>query len=293
MARLSANNMYEQVRQAEDRIQAKEPLIVFDLETTGLSPLNDRILSVSAIKVVWENGFPDEVEQMNLFLNPERHIPKEASDVNGITDADVKDCPTEKEGFEKIHTFFGDHPFLCGYNSARYDEKFMQNMYARNGYLFEPALHVDVLGMAKEKMDMRHYKLSIVAHELGADAGLTFHRSLDDVYATFRVFSLLRHEYKEDQEKPQETKKLNHYKVIQCHYWQGQSHYLQRLYVQTMPPSKIYFDLYRREWKSENDEDDLTGVKQDVLQGFKVENEAALVRKVNELLRKKREENES
>ena len=285
MGRLSANQMYEQVCLAENRIAAKEPLIVFDLETTGISPLQDRIISISAIKVVWDNGFPDETGHLNFFMNPGRHIPEEATAVNGITDEDVKDCPTEKKGFARIHDFFGDHPFLCGYNSVQFDEKFMKNLYERNDCLFEPALHIDVMCMAREKMEMSHYKLQMVAHELGADAGLTFHRSIDDVYATFRVFSLLRHEYKkEPEEKP------NHYKVLQCHYWKGQSHYLQRLYVQTIPPAKIYFDLYKREWRSEDDNDDLQGVRRDVLKGFGVANETELIRKVNTLIRKKREE---
>lgn len=288
MGRLSANQMYEQIRMAESRIAEKEPLVVFDLETTGISPLNDQVLSVSAIKVVWDNGFPDETDRLDLFLDPGRHIPEGATEVNGITDEDVRGCPTEKGGFARIHAFFGDHPFLCGYNSTRFDELFMKGMYGRNGCLFEPALHIDVLDMAKEKLDMPRYRLQMVAHELGADAGLTFHRSLDDVYATFRIFSLLRHEYREE---PREEKQ-NHYKVIQCHYWRGQSHYLQRLYIQTMPPSKIYFDLYRREWRSENDNDDLPGVRQDVLAGFGVRDEAALIRKVNELVRKKKGEKE-
>lgn len=286
MGRLSANQMYNQIQEAEGRISAGEPLIVFDLETTGISPLKDRILSVSAIKVVWDNGFPDETDKLNLFLNPGRHIPEEATTVNGISDEDVKGCPTEKEGFEKIHAFFGDHPFLCGYNSTQFDEKFMKGLYERNDCLFTPEQHIDVLSMAREKMDMSRYKLQLVAHELGADAGLTFHRSIDDVYATFRVFSLLRHEYREE---PQDEEKLNHYKVVQCHYWRGQSHYLQRLYVQTIPPSKIYFDLYRREWRSENEDDDLQSVRRDVLEGFQVANETALIQKVNRLVKKKQE----
>ena len=71
-------------------LKLDRPLVVFDLETTGLFPKRDRIVELGAIKVM-----PDGTEEERCWLlNPTVHIPDEASSVHGITDDAVKDCPT-------------------------------------------------------------------------------------------------------------------------------------------------------------------------------------------------------
>jgi DNA polymerase-3 subunit epsilon len=98
------------------KLSLKNPIIFFDLETTGLDVANDRIIEIAYIKV-YPNG--DE-ESFTYRINPERPIPAESTAVHGITDEDVKDCPTFKEKAKKIAADFKGCD-LAGYNSARFD----------------------------------------------------------------------------------------------------------------------------------------------------------------------------
>ena len=74
------------------KLNLKKPLVIFDLESTGLDLVNDRIIQISYVKVS-PNG--DE-ERKNIFVNPGKPIPHEVQELTGITDDDVKDAPTFK-----------------------------------------------------------------------------------------------------------------------------------------------------------------------------------------------------
>ena len=75
------------------KLNITKPLIVFDLETTGLDIVNDRIIQLSYIKVN-----PDGSEDRGDYLvNPKKHIPNEVVALTGIDDEKVKDAPTFKE----------------------------------------------------------------------------------------------------------------------------------------------------------------------------------------------------
>lgn len=98
------------------KLNLKNPIIFFDLETTGLDIANDRIIEIAYIKV-YPNG---NEESFTYRINPERPIPAESTAVHGITDEDVKDCPTFKQMANKIAADFKGCD-LAGYNSARFD----------------------------------------------------------------------------------------------------------------------------------------------------------------------------
>ena len=77
--------------------------VVFDLETTGLSPEMDAIIEISAIKVKKGNV----EDKFSTLVNPQRRIPVAASRVNGITDKMVADAPVLKEVIEDFLSFIG------------------------------------------------------------------------------------------------------------------------------------------------------------------------------------------
>ena len=98
------------------KLNLKRPLVVFDLETTGLDLVNDRIIQLSYIKVS-----PDGTEKSgNELINPGKEIPKEVTDLTGITNEMVKDAPTFKQRAADINREFTGCDF-CGYNSNRFD----------------------------------------------------------------------------------------------------------------------------------------------------------------------------
>jgi DNA polymerase III subunit epsilon len=98
------------------KLYLKNPIIFFDLETTGLDIIHDRIVEICYIKIM-PNG--DEVSK-NTRVNPEMHIPEKTTAIHGITDEDVKDCRTFKEiAAEVAKDFEGSD--IAGFNSNRFD----------------------------------------------------------------------------------------------------------------------------------------------------------------------------
>ena len=75
------------------QLNLRNPLVFFDLETTGINIVKDRIVEISYVKV-----FPNGKEETKTRrINPGMPIPPESTAIHGITDEDVKDCPTFKE----------------------------------------------------------------------------------------------------------------------------------------------------------------------------------------------------
>ncbi len=109
-------------------LNLKNPLVFFDLETTGTNIVSDRIVEISYLKVS-PNG---KEECKTRRINPEMPIPAEASAVHGIFDEDVKDCPTFKEVAKSLATQI-EGCDLAGYNSNRFDIPLLAEEFLRAG----------------------------------------------------------------------------------------------------------------------------------------------------------------
>ena len=102
-----------------------KPLVVFDLETTGLDLVSDRIIQISFIKI-----YPDwKEERENIFINPERPIPSSV-------DADVADAPTFKQKAKELADKFSGCDF-AGFNSNRFDIPMLAEEFLRAGVDFD------------------------------------------------------------------------------------------------------------------------------------------------------------
>ena len=97
------------------KLNLKNPIVFFDLETTGTNINSDRIVEICYLKV-YPNG---NEESKTLRINPEMPIPAESSAVHGIYDADVADCPTFKD--------------LAGFKSNRFDIPVLAEEFLRAG----------------------------------------------------------------------------------------------------------------------------------------------------------------
>lgn len=98
------------------KLNLKNPIVFFDLETTGISINADRIVEICYLKV-YPNG---NEEAKTLRINPEMHIPEASSAIHGIYDADVANCPTFKEVARNIANDI-EGCDLAGFNSNRFD----------------------------------------------------------------------------------------------------------------------------------------------------------------------------
>ena len=110
------------------KLNLKNPVIFFDLETTGINVASDRIVEISYLKV-YPNG--DETSKTKR-INPEMHIPEEASKVHGIYDEDVKDSPTFKQVAKEIAADF-EGADIAGFNSNRFDVPLLAEEFLRAG----------------------------------------------------------------------------------------------------------------------------------------------------------------
>ena len=97
-------------------LNLQKPIVFFDLETTGIDIVNDRIIEFSFIKINADNT----EEVWSQRVNPEMAIPSQSTFIHGITDDDVKDMPTFKELSSRVKQFIVGCD-LAGYNSNRFD----------------------------------------------------------------------------------------------------------------------------------------------------------------------------
>ena len=114
------------------KLNLTKPLIVFDLETTGLDMIKDRIIQISYIKVM-----PDGTEdRKNLYVNPCKEIPAEVVALTGISNEDVKDAPTFKQLAATLEKEFTGCDF-AGYNSNHFDVPMLAEEFLRAGIDFD------------------------------------------------------------------------------------------------------------------------------------------------------------
>lgn len=114
------------------RLNISKPLIVFDLETTGLDLVNDRIIQISYIKI-----YPDGKEERdNIYVNPGKTIPQEVTALTGISNDDIKDCPTFKDIAPQLSENFRNCDF-AGFNSNHFDIPMLAEEFLRSGIDFD------------------------------------------------------------------------------------------------------------------------------------------------------------
>jgi DNA polymerase-3 subunit epsilon len=164
-------------------IQLTKPLAFFDLETTGLDVTNDRIIEIAILKMN-----PDgSKEHYSKRVNPEMPISPESSEITGISDADVQDCPTFKELAPEVAAFIGDAD-LAGYNSNKFDIPVLAEEFLRAESDFDMSARkfIDVQNIF-HKMEQRTLA---AAYQFYCQQELVnAHAAMADVEATQEVFA--------------------------------------------------------------------------------------------------------
>ena len=160
-------------------LNLKKPLVIIDLETTGVNIAYDRIVEISAVKVSPGGG----EEWLTMRLNPGIPISPEATRVHGITDADVANEPHFKDVAKKIASFL-EGCDLAGFNSMKFDIPILCEEFLRVNVDFNPARHryvdVQVIFHKKEQRTLSAaYKFYCDrelenAHSARADAAATY-----------------------------------------------------------------------------------------------------------------------
>lgn len=155
--------------------QYAENYVVFDLETTGISPEEDSIIEISAIKVKGH----EPVAEFDTLINPGTHIPAGTTNVNGITDDMVREAPGLREALPDFLTFI-EGEILVGHNIQSFDLLFLYRAAEELLGIGVPNDYVDTLFMAKACLPQlgRHRLTDISAYfHIDTDGA---HRALSD-----------------------------------------------------------------------------------------------------------------
>lgn len=166
-------------------MKLEKPIIYFDAETTGVDTETDRIVELACIKY-----FPDGTqEEKTIVVNPGIPIPKEASDVHGITDEMVKDKPTFKQYARAMRAWFYDCD-LAGFNSDNFDIPLLSAEFERaelEGINWNPTLF-DVMKLYRVLFPNT---LSAVYERLTGEILEGAHGAVADIVGTKRIADIL------------------------------------------------------------------------------------------------------
>lgn len=172
-------------------LELKRPIVFFDLETTGVNVASDRIVEISILKI-----HPDGRKEIKTRrINPEMPIPKESSEIHGITDEDVKDEPTFKALAKSLAAFIGNSD-LAGFNSNKFDVPLLVEEFLRVGVEFNIRSRklVDVQNIF-HKMEQRTLS---AAYQFYCDKELVdAHSAEADIKATHEILEAQIEKYDE------------------------------------------------------------------------------------------------
>lgn len=169
------------------RLNLTKPLVVFDLEATGLDLVNDRIIQISYVKVS-PGDKEGEEERKSIFVNPGKPIPAFVQQLTGITDDMVKDAPTFKQLAKQLADSFIGCDF-AGFNSDRFDVPMLAEEFLRAGidFDFSKCRLIDAQNIfhKREPRNLAAAYRFYTGHEMEDD--FRAHRADQDAEATYRV----------------------------------------------------------------------------------------------------------
>lgn len=156
-------------------------IIAFDLETTGLSPLANKIIEISAIKIT-----PTNVEFFDQLINPQEIIPQFTIDIHGIEDHMVKDSPLIEEVLPQFIDFIQDAPLVA--HNIKFDlGHIIYNAHMLGLKLQENPIYCSYLLSKLTILGRDSYKLSSLAEFLDIEI-INHHRAMDDAIACLKIF---------------------------------------------------------------------------------------------------------
>ncbi len=165
----------------DSKMTFEDEFVVFDIETTGLSPITCKITEIGAVLV--KN---DEVLAVfNTFVDPETPIPEEITKLTGISDDMVQGAPKTKEAIQMFLDFIGDRMLVA--HNASFDISFIRKAAADHDLTFTNA-YLDTVSMSRfVNPDLKKHKLDAIADYFGL-GDFNHHRASDDAEMCARIF---------------------------------------------------------------------------------------------------------
>ena len=163
----------------------EDEMVVFDIETTGLSNKTCRIIEIGAVKI--KGG--EIIDRMDIFVDPECPIPEKITELTSITDDMVKGAPKEREALEIFLAFAGDRLLIA--HNANFDVGFIRVAAERVGLPFKNSF-LDTVGLSKYlNTELKNHKLDTIAKHYKLD-DFHHHRASDDAEILAKIFFVMQ-----------------------------------------------------------------------------------------------------
>ncbi len=164
-----------------DYVFEKDEFIVFDLETTGLSPLSCKITEIGAVRI--RGG--EVLEVFNTFVDPEGPIPETITELTGITDEMVAGAPSQEEAVRSFLAFCGDRLLIA--HNASFDTGFIRAACEQYKIPF-PNAYLDTVALSRHvNPELKRHKLDTLAEYFGL-GDFNHHRASDDAAMLAMIF---------------------------------------------------------------------------------------------------------
>lgn len=177
---LKQGNLFDPIEQPSEFLLGKT-FCVFDLETTGFAPENDRIIEIGAVRIR-DGKF---IDTFNTYIDPKRPIPEKIITLTGIKDSDVMGQPTIEQVLPDFYKYTQDC-ILVGQN-VQFDYGFISVNGAKQDIYFENEM-MDTIVLAKKYVPtLKKYNLAKLTKYFNVE-NLSAHRGIYDAIATAEVF---------------------------------------------------------------------------------------------------------
>lgn len=169
----------QELKQKENKIDNKNLFVAIDVETTGLSPIANELIEVSAIKYDGNK----KIDTFSTLIKPKVRIPYYITNITGITNDMVEEAPEVEEVMPELVEFVGDLPIVA--HNANFDYKFIQN-YSNNSFTKNKLIDTVPIGR-RLYPTLPNHKLGTIAKHIGITED-GFHRAEFDCKCCAKIY---------------------------------------------------------------------------------------------------------
>lgn len=171
--------IYTERKKAKEKKEKLVNFVAIDVETTGLSPVYNELIEVSAIK--YENA--KKIDTFSTLIKPRKEISITITNITGITNEMVKDAPRLEEVMPKLIDFIGEYPIVA--HNANFDYNFLQN---NSNKSFSKNKVIDTVAISRKMLpNLPNHKLNTVSRYIGIQEEW-FHRAEFDCECCAKIY---------------------------------------------------------------------------------------------------------
>lgn len=193
---------YPELKEITKKInEQNRPVYVCNIETTGLNPVNDKIIQIAASKCSLNGTALIPEENLNIYINPETELSDFTKHFVGRDDAFYASQKTLDEVMPEVRDFFGNDPVILSWTASNFVSKFLMHAGFMTGFMVYPCASINLMDIARSvipvtRSDM-NYKFKTISYECGVRVNkdssrpANSHDSMDDVFGYIEIFNKL------------------------------------------------------------------------------------------------------